>query len=781
MDKENLLPIRVVQPSRDFLQKDKRKDFPKIKFFIPESEIEEHTNYLMSNLDTIDEKLKFNFEKYPIIPNIIKAKLKPEAFAKSHRPKDLLDIDTCPIVGIDQLGELLLSTTRTGLLKLKNKIKTSENNKVKANITAIDRIESFGIKERLLGLDPSKLESLSKRNGETYLKLILFDHQDEEINKLTTEEFIVWIEELGLNIEPVSNLKNVKIFKIMGANEEKIIEIGNHPSVRTLSFFPLYKMIKPTKVDIERVISSFPRPEEYREYARIGIIDTGIPHEHPILAPWVVEHLSFVHDNYADNYHGSFVGGLASLGHHLNGASICPDEDQIKLIDVQVLGNNNPQFGEIEEVSEDILMVRLEEAIPYLTKKHNVRIWNMSAGLSVPCEQQRFSNLATFLDELQDECGIIFTLPSGNFVNKNGEHRTWPPQPGIDHADYLEVPGDSVRAITVGAIACAEKPGSCVKINEPTSYSRRGPGPSYTIKPDLVHYSGNFSLSPSGNINLMGQGIRSFDENGGQVEDVGTSFSTPLIARTGALLHNSLLPEPSMNLIKALMIHHSYLPKELGKPEKIMPYTGFGMPPSLKRILSCSEHEITLIFEQEITSGFTLDYPFLWPPSLKNNKAQCKGNVRMTLVAEPPLDSSFGAEYIRANLEASLQAGNGNAIGELQWIRKIQENPSSSDLKKRNETELIEHGFKWKPIKKYEKTLHRVKAEDWRIRVRLLLRDGFDLGSKPIKFALIFTISDPDKKYPIYDEIINGLRQRNVFTNEIQFKSQIKQRVENIN
>jgi len=229
------------------------------------------------------------------------------------------------------------------------------------------------------------------------------------------------------------------------------------------------------------------------------------------------------------------------------------------LVDVQVSANHDSLYGDTDEITEDILMTRIEEAIPYLTNKHNVKIWNMSLGLAIQCEEERFSNLAVFLDELQEKFGIIFTLPAGNADNNKGTHRTWPPDEAIDYADRVEAPGDSVRSITVGAIACAEKPDSIVRINEPASYSCRGLGPSYTIKPDLVHYSGNISLR-SGFVDCSGQGIESFDEDGRPKEDVGTSFSAPFVARTCSLIHNSLLPEPSSNLIKALVIHHSYLP-----------------------------------------------------------------------------------------------------------------------------------------------------------------------------------------------------------------------------
>jgi hypothetical protein len=291
----------------------------------------------------------------------------------------------------------------------------------------------------------------------------------------------------------------------------------------------------------------------------------------------------------------------------------------------------------------------------------------------------------------------------------------------------------------------------------------------------LVHYSGNLTQISPGNMSFLGQGIASFDDQGNIIEGVGTSYSCPLVARTLSLLYQELKPDVSINLLKALVVHHSYIPLASVKHSDIFPYVGFGIPPKVTEILKCDKSTITLVFEQEIYEGHILEYPFVWPESLKNMDGKCIGNVKMTLVSDSPLDPSYGSEYIRVNIRAALQTKKVKSNGEEEWKTQLKETPDMPEAQ--YEKTLIENGFKWKTIKKYERNLARgIKASDWRIRVYIQLRGGVKLNQKPVKFALVFTLSDPNDKAPVYDEVVLGLRNRNVITDPVQINTQVRQK-----
>lgn len=767
MENEKYLPVRRVQPSKDFLHKDEGGGGGEPKWFISEEEYEPHKAFLVSTLEQLHIKFDQKYEEYPQTPVVMKALLRKDAIAKSHRPIALFNSDTCPIVGVENLGELLISTTKNGLEKLENRMRQPTSEKQKANITAIQEIKEYDRQDKLLGLSTEELKEKSLRDNKICLKVILFDYQDSETNEQNKRAFRKWAEERNLKTQNIPVLEKLNIWRIFVDSETQIEEICKHPSVKAISYFPKFNLIQTKESVAEKPQIDYPMPNHSYDYAKVGILDSGISENHPFLAPWVIDRKSFVPKEYQDNFHGSFVAGLACMGSYLNGTGTCPDTEQLQLVDVQVIPDEKK-----DSITEDDLIERLEESIPMLTAKHGIKIWNMSLGLNKCSEEGKFSSLGTYLDFIQDQNDIILTLPSGNYSNGD---RVWNATNPVTVDDKLQVPGDSVRALTVGAIACKEKPDSIVRINHPTSYSCRGPGPAYIVKPELVHYSGNLTLISPGTMSCLGQGIVSFDNQGNIVEGVGTSYSCPLVARTLSLLYQELKPDASVNLLKALVVHHSYIPLESVKHEDIFPYVGFGIPPKVSEILKCDNSTITLVFEQEIYEGHILEYPFVWPESLKNKEGKCIGNVKMTLVSDSPLDSSYGSEYVRVNVRASLQSKKIKPNGEEDWKLQLQETPDMPEAQ--YERTLIENGFKWKTIKKYERNLSRgVKTSDWRIRIYIQLRDGIKLDQKPVKFALVFTLSDPKGKAPVYDEVVLGLRNRNVISDPIQISTQVRQK-----
>jgi hypothetical protein len=618
----------------------------------------------------------------------------------------------------------------------------------------------------------------------TCLKVILFDYDDLNLNKFVETEFKNWISQKGFQTETVCDFEDIKILKVEGPHKSDIEEIIKHPAVKELSFFPIYQVVEPNALNTNFITSqSLPVFNPQQEYPKIGIIDSGIPENHSVLKDWALGHFSYVRAQFSNNSHGTAVASLASLGHILN-PGIYEEEEPIQFFDLQVLPNHNPKVGPTQGLEEDKLIARLLDSIPEISNIHGIKIWNMSLGLPFPCSYEKFSNFATVLDELQDKNNIIMVIPSGNLQNCN---RRWPPS-NLGESDRLQVPADSVRAISVGAIAFSRKPTSLVDIGQPTSYSCKGPGPVFLIKPELVHYSGNNSLTNSGKIDFSGQGVRVWEPDGSISEDIGTSLSAPLVSRTLSLLEYNILPRPSSNLIKALIIHNATHPNSLAQisENKKYQYAGYGKPASVKSMLKCYRSQSTLVFEGGLSERQELNYDFLWPKSLVNKLGGHRGNIKMTLASEPPLEKKYGPEYIRANVSAALQTRvtrkNKNGRTSLGWKSIIGEVFDSGDIiedlspASRYETELIKKN-KWKPIKTYAKSFSRSKFNRLRIHVSILLRAGEKL-KKPVKFALIFTLSDPTNQNDIYNETIKNLEQINIVTNEIQLREEVRQRVQ---
>jgi hypothetical protein len=331
----------------------------------------------------------------------------------------------------------------------------------------------------------------------------------------------------------------------------------------------------------------------------------------------------------------------------------------------------------------------------------------------------------------------------------------------------------------VGAIACDEKETSLVHKDQPAYYSRKGPGPSFIPKPEVVHYSGNASILEEGIPNCTDQGIKSLNDKGITEDCTGTSYAAPLVSRNLAFLEHYIESKPSSLLLKALLIHNSRMLESFDNHKNCFYYVGFGFPTKAVDVLFCSPYEITLIFEDKIRPGIKLEYPFYWPDSLRTNNNKIRGEVKATLVSNPPLNGNFGAEYIRADVRFSLQSKKTKKSGEEVWEGIVPEDPCSLEVRKRYESSLIRQAFKWATVKRYYKKLRGQKSEGQKVKIGLFLRDGPDMYTfeKNIKFALILTLRDPARVAPVYNDITSRVRARGLLTEEIRIRGRAREMV----
>ena len=406
-------------------------------------------------------------------------------------------------------------------------------------------------------------------------------------------------------------------------------------------------------------------------------------------------------------------------------------------------------------------MTLLEDVLP---QHPEVRVWNLSLSGSDPCSDDYFSDLAIKLDDLQDRFGVTFVLAAGNYATP--PFRTWPPG-NHGEADRICGPADSVRGIAVGAVAHIARPSSRVKEGEPSPFTRRGPGPVYTPKPEVTHYGGNCD----GKGNFTQTGMRSIDGDGNIAENIGTSFAAPLVATLLANTSQALAQPPSTNLLKALLVQSAVLGTEALDAEAIR-YRGFGIPGDVLDVVTCVPWAATLVFEAELVAG--LEYVrtrFPIPPSMRTTGGKVRGEIVMTLAYDPPVDAAYGAEYCRNNVDVSLGKYDIGKDGKPHHHCLIPPEPKEFD--ERYERQLIEHGFKWSPIKVYRRAMRGVTGRDWRLKIALLSRSGF-VPQDPQRIALVVTMADPEKQAPIYDEVVRVMQRNGWATADLEVQARIR-------
>ena len=126
------LPLKVVPPlERDFYRPHVGGGAKKI--FTPVDD--EFRGMLSAQIIGVRDHFLTAFKDFPSVPAVARAKVRSDAIAKSHRPLKVLSTKTCPIIGAEGLGELLLSVTPRGLENLARAIETDKTRVGIANIS----------------------------------------------------------------------------------------------------------------------------------------------------------------------------------------------------------------------------------------------------------------------------------------------------------------------------------------------------------------------------------------------------------------------------------------------------------------------------------------------------------------------------------------------------------------------------------------------------------------------------------------------------------------------
>lgn len=518
-----------------------------------------------------------------------------------------------------------------------------------------------------------------------------------------------------------------------------------------------------------------PKPGE-GNYPKVGVIDGGVS---DALSPWIIYRHNYLHSAHANQQHGTFIGGLLVSAQSLN-PHIELDQDGCMIADIDLFPdqNKNGLFETYYSGGVTDFFDEIELAVQQCHRQYGIRVFNLSINVISPVVLDKYSREARRLDQIAEDNDVIIVVSAGNL--SDGYHRAeWPENETAAAAilaghrdDQLFIPAESVRNLSVSAI---NPPAQSNSISGALArYSRRGPGLRSGVKPDLCHVGGSGTLCFK-NAN----GLFSIDPKGSVVSGCGTSYAAPLVAKTLATIAAQIEGEPSRETLLALVIHHARLPLPVSKkPIRgiAKQLVGFGCPSMANKALESSDHEITLLFSSRIFQGKSLEFRFVWPPSLVGAGGKCRGEVRLTLVSTPHLYYQFGEELVRANIEVALQQEqkNGKFRSELDPTYVF-----FSDDEKTSEASLIEHKFKWSPIKAFDTRMPKGRgtSSNWRLVVNYLTRAGDELPEAGVPFSVLLTISDPDKESPVFQEMRQSLQASGINTADIRVAARVSPRV----
>jgi len=800
LEADNYLAIRDAGGGGD------RKDF----FAHREREFVQHKAAIKDQLRSISSAL---LRQSSTRLGVLKVTLQRDAWAKSHRPvKAIFKDDRTPVVGGADIGVMLVEADASVLGEVAAEVDRAENetrlkfdkNKQrdvpnpsirKSEVGAIEQISLFGPADRrsFAVKDGIRWLSDSRTGGAYIVELFYLPPPKREWDLLSPAKRDLFASffsglkkfERGLVLRAV-NLKNRAIISIRldtsdnppifhrapqtsqvrsfadfdGAPErhQALIEfLDNHPLIRRIELPGLIEKSNSPSFKLgDNAQALLPAKSTHSSYPRLGVIDGGIS---DFLSDWVVDRWDILAEEDADHSHGTFIGGLAALGHHLNNAQVCPDGRPVELVDIAVFPGEASAMPSYYPEGLFQFLDEVETAVGDAKDRHGTRVFNMSLNINQPASPDSYSPFASRLDAISDNQDVVLFLSAGNTTPSN-IRAEWSDDPStalaslaVARNDGLRMPAESARNVCVASLNPPGH-GACVPF-APARYSCRGPGLKSGVKPDLAHIGGSGTVHGE-----VGYGLFSVLPDGSIVSDCGTSYAAPQVAKTAAILENAIEGDVSRETLIALLVHSASLPEPLQNKvlEPIARHmVGFGMPSASEKILEAGDNAITLVFAARIKGGQELNFEFAWPKCLTGPEGQCRGHAKLTLVFSPPLDSNYGSEFVRVNLNAALQQqqADGKWKGKLDaiYLPKQRKGPAI-------EAELIEHDLKWSTVKVFAKSFPRGvgKSSTWRLSMDYLERAGVTMPKDGVPFTAILTISDPDEAAPVFTDMRQSLQ-----------------------
>lgn len=274
----------------------------------------------------------------------------------------------------------------------------------------------------------------------------------------------------------------------------------------------------------------------------VAIVDTGIPREHPILAPYLRR--QFIHPEAgqpgADD-HASRVASRIVFGDVMAGPAFVPPPGRCQYLDVVVPAYSD-KVGQVPTIELDdkaIQVVIMDVARNY----PDVRVFDFSFGSYVPLSKLDELRRRERLIELQDLDNFIFAndllvvVAAGNSPPGAVPNQPYPAH--VDDPDWgLGAWAAGFNTLVVGSHVGQAVPGGIAGHNGwPSPFTRIGPGVADAPIPSFSASGGDADENYAFR---AGMGVWTCGRAGLWEDAVGTSFAAPIVAREAALLLQQL-------------------------------------------------------------------------------------------------------------------------------------------------------------------------------------------------------------------------------------------------
>lgn len=726
-------PFQQIAFERRDLQGMKTGGGPKKEFVLVDAAYREA---LADTLDGATQLLVPQMRAHPHLLAPLTFRLRHEAIAKSHRPIKVVEESGLVPAGHERVEEMLVGAHGGSIAALRSVILERDIKEIRANLSAIERIEPWGRAQR----NPEGTIAV-RQQGRALLRF--FRYNNDAANARLFDAVRGLLAHLGLKHRFFRQGRHgwfyASLLDVGNVNEEKLDDLLSFPGLRRL--MPEPRLLPAATVPSGPAAFIAPRLAAPMEgLPTVAVFDTGIAAAATDLRPWVVGTKTYVLPPDTDHQHGTNVASLVAGARSLNDGH--DDLPPLGAMVYDVCGLESAGGGYVGDI-----ILRLEDAI---RDRPDVRIWNLSLGTPFGCDEQTFSEFAQTLDQLSDQYNVLFVVAAGNYLAE--PRRTWPALATLQ--DQVSCPAESVRALTVGAICHIGAPDTLNEVGEPAAYSRRGPGPVFTPKPDVVHAGGGVHAP----WNSGAASVAVLTSGNARARGFGTSFAAPIASSMAAHAWEAITGGTGLTataaLVKALMIHAAQLSSPPYTPWERR-YFGTGLPKDVLAALYDRDDSFTLIFESRLVPSLRWrKNPYPIPAGLMHDD-KFRGEVIITAVYAPPLDGNAGAEYVRANVELSFGTLDGDNIQSKVPL-------AGEDGTNGYESAQVEHGGKWAPVKVHRKVFTSgIGGDTWALQARMFLREFEPQLAEGLTVYILCTLRSLDGNPEIHSQGLRALATTN--------------------
>jgi Subtilase family len=391
---------------------------------------------------------------------------------------------------------------------------------------------------------------------------------------------------------------------------------------------------------------------------RVAIFDGGIDASQPYFAPYVnAVDLTSEPPDVGGLNHGSVVTTALLYGHIDHGQTTLPpakcyaDHFRVFPPPSGVASTNGVDAGSYWILDQIVATVRTGD----------YRLVNLSLGPNEAVVSGGVPHRWTVeLDELAIEKGVTFFVAAGN----NG---------GLDDSlelNRIQVPGDMVNGITVGATA--SRGGKPVR----AEYSAIGPGRfGQRVQPVGVTFGGS---DP--------EPFRGIDHAGSSIEMTGTSYACPSALRGAVHLTSMLGDRASTDAVRAFSAHYA---RRLNRGHKFEEL-GYGvLREDYDDVLVCEPNEVSIVYQDRLNRGELIAMRVPFPPS-RHIASDEKLDIDWTIAYVTPVNPADAADYTLRGVEDVFRPN--------EWMRSVSKDGrvhNAIDVRKHAQeaARLTESGF----------------------------------------------------------------------------------------